>query len=288
MKLPAGQMSRIGAFRLLLHRFAFLTLVMVAFGLMLLGKADTLLVDRLRAMVGDILAPFLDLLSRPAANIAALVENVHDLVAMRAENVRLREENASILQCEGVAQQLNVENQALRGLLKMVPGPSISFISARVIAITEGPFVRSALLNAGNRDGVRKGQAVMTGEGLAGRVDRVGNRSASILLLTDINSRIPVVVMPSRDRALLVSNRGRLQLIYVMGDGPVTVGNPVVTAEEAHAFPPDLPVGTVVRTEDSFIEVQPFVQPATLEYVRLVDYGLKGVLQDSSETGVVQ
>lgn len=281
MKPPAGQMSRIGAFRSLLHRFTFLTLVMAAFGLMLLGKADTLLVDRLRAAVGDTLMPLLEVLSQPAANIALLVKKVHSLVIMRAENARLYEENARLLHWQEVARRLESENHALRNLLKMVPGPTASFISARVVAVTEGPFVRSALLNAGGRDGVRKGQAAVTGDGLAGRVDRVGSRSASILLLTDTNSRIPVVITPSHNRALLISNKGRLQLIYVMGDGPITPGARVVTAEDAYAFPPDLPVGVVVRTEDSLIEVQPFVHPATLEYVRLVDYGLSGSQRDS-------
>ncbi|KAF0117257.1 MAG: rod shape-determining protein MreC [Rhodospirillaceae bacterium] len=285
MKPTASQMFRIGIFRSLLHRFTFLTLVVVAFGLMLLGKADTLLVDRVRSSVGDTLAPLLDVLSRPAANIAAWVESARSLVATRTENVRLREENKRLLQWQAVARRLEVENQALRHLLKVVPEPSGAFVSARVVAVTEGPFVRTALLNAGHEDGVRKGQAVLTGDGLVGRVDRVGDRSASILLLTDINSRIPVSIVPSRNRALLVSNKGRLQLVYVMGDGPIAPGDRVVTAEDASAFPPDLPVGVVGRMEDSLIEVQPFVQPASLEYVRLVDYGLKGILPDPPERG---
>ena len=285
MKPTASQMFRIGVFRSLLHRFTFLTLIVMAFGLMLLGKADTVLVDRLRGGVGDTLAPLLDILSRPAANMAAWIGNVRSLVATRTENIQLKEENGRLLQWQAVARRLDTENLALRHLLKMVPEPFGSFVSARVIAVTEGPFVRTALLNAGYEDGVRKGQAVLTGDGLAGRVDRVGRRSASILLLIDINSRIPVIVTPSNNRALLISSKGRLRLIYVMGDGPIAPGDRVVSAEDAGAFPPDLPIGVVGRMEDSLIEVHPFVQPATLEYVRLVDYGLKGILPDLPEGG---
>ncbi|VBB69093.1 Rod shape-determining protein MreC [invertebrate metagenome] len=281
--MSKGQASRLGAFRLLLHRFTFLTLIMVAFGLMLLGKADTLLIDRLRAVIGDAFTPLLEVLSRPAANVTLLIENMRHLVMLRAENARLHEENMRLLHWQAVALHLESENHALRDLLKFIPGPTASFISARVIAVTDGPFVRSALLNAGRRDGVRKGQAVVTGAGLAGRVDRVGSLSARILLLTDTNSRIPVIVTPSRNRALLISNKGTLQLIYMIGDGPITPGNRVVTAEDAYAFPPDLPVGIVTHVYDSFIEVHPFVQPATLEYVRLVDYGLSGILPDSPQ-----
>ncbi len=280
MKPPAGHVSRLMAFRLWLHRFTFLTLMMIAFGLMVLGKADTLLVDRLRAGIGDAFTPLLEILSRPAANVAILVENVRHLVRLRAENTRLHEENVRLLHWQAVARHLEGENHALRSLLKVVPGPTASFISARVIAVTDGPFVRAALLNAGRRDGVRKGQAVVTGAGLAGRVDRVGSLSASILLLTDIHSRIPVVVTPSRNRALLIANKGTLQLIYMIGDGPIAPGNRVFTAEDAYAFPPDIPVGVVTHVKDSRIEIQPFVQPSTIEYVSLVDYGLSGILPD--------
>lgn len=258
-----------------------MVLVVAAFGLMLVGKADTLLVERLRTSVADALAPVLDALSRPAATVADLVASVRGLANMRAENAELREHNQRLLQWQSVAQQLDNENKALRSLLNFVPGPNSSYISARVIAETEGAFVRSALINAGTRDGVRKGQAVVTGEGLAGRIEEVGTRSARILLITDINSKIPVIIEPSRAKAILVSNNDKLHLIYLLGGEKVAVGNRVVTAEDANAFPPDLPVGVVSAVDDNDIQVQPFVQASRLEYVRLVDYGLNGILPSS-------
>lgn len=275
--------SHVKVYHLLLHRFILPALATAAFSLMLLSKADVLLVEQLRNTTSDVVAPVLDVLSKVTANIARFIESINYLITIQTECARLHAANAQVLYWRTVADQLGTENETLRHLLKVVPGPTVSFIAARVIAVTEGPFIRSALLNAGSRDGVRKGQAVVAGEGLVGRVERVGRRSSSILLLTDLSSKVPVVIIPSHNRALLVSNKGKLQLIYKMGEGTIAPGDRVVTAEEAHVFPPDLPVGIVIRSDDSFTEVKPFVQLATTEYVRLIDYGLNGILPDSPE-----
>ncbi|MFN3075778.1 MAG: rod shape-determining protein MreC [Alphaproteobacteria bacterium] len=288
MKQTAGQLFRFGTFRLMLQRFALLAMVSVAFGLMLVGRADTLMVEHLRGAVVDAFAPILDLVSRPAATVAELVASVRDLVAMRAENARLREENERLSQWQAAARQLEAENDSLRSLLHFVPSPQASFISARVIAEVHDAFVRDLLINAGERDGVRKGQAVMTGVGLVGRVDEVGTRAARILLITDLNSRIPVVIEPSRARAILVGNGAELpRLMFLAGDAArISPGDRVVTAEDANAFPPDLGVGVVARVvEGKGMYVQPFVDATQVEYVRLVDYGLTGILPTLLEDG---
>ena len=115
-----------------------------------------------------------------------------------------------------IAQRLDAENRQLRTMLHFVPDPRSSFISARVIGDHTGAFVREVLISAGEKSGLRKGQAAMTGDGLAGRVSEVGARSARVLLLTDINSRVPVVVERTRDRAILAGdNSNRPQLLYL-------------------------------------------------------------------------
>ena len=126
MKQHSGALGRLATLKLLAQRFAFLSLVMASFALMLLGKADTLLVERLRLVVEDALAPILDVMSRPAGTIADMVSAVHDLAALRAENVRLRDDNLKLLHWQSVARQLDNENRALRGQLNFIPDPDPS------------------------------------------------------------------------------------------------------------------------------------------------------------------
>lgn len=279
MKQHPGMVGRLATLRLLAQRFAFLTLVLASFALMLLGKADTIVVERLRVLIDDGISPVLQVLSRPASAVASVVNAVHDLAALRAENVRLAEENSRLMHWQTVARELDNENKALRGQLNYAPDPDSAFISARVIGDTGGAFVHSMLINAGSREGVRKGQAVIAGENLIGRIAEVGDRSARILLLTDINSHIPVVIEGSRAKAILSGdNSDRPRLAYLAPNSNPAVGNRVVTSGHGGAFPPGMPVGVIASIQDGIVRVEPFVHRYQLEYVTVVDYGLPGVL----------
>jgi rod shape-determining protein MreC len=263
----------------LAQRFAYMGLVLGAFSLMMLGKVDAVLVDRVRAHVTDAVAPILDALSRPLFVVSSWVDEAEALVRVHEENARLREEKARLLQWQAAARGLESENKALRELLNFVPGPEVSFISARVIADTGGAYVQSLLVNAGARDGVRRGQVVVTGDGLIGRTLGVGHRSARILLITDLNSRIPVLVEPDRARAVLAGdNSERPRLVHLPPGAVVSPGDRVVTSGHGGTFPPGLPVGTVAQVGDGAIAVQPYVDRSRLEYVRIADFGLASTL----------
>ncbi|MBF0248845.1 MAG: rod shape-determining protein MreC [Alphaproteobacteria bacterium] len=265
------------------HRFGYLGLVILAFGLMLMGKADTAMMERVRASVTDAVAPVLDVLSRPMAAMDRLVANVTELSELREENARLREENALLLQWQTAARKLSLENQQLKGLLNFAPGAEPSYIAGRVIADTGGAFVHSVVINAGRRDGVTKGQAVITGEGLVGRVHGVGNLAVRVLLITDLNSRIPVVVETTRARAILAGNNTeRPRLIHLQPGATVRPGDRIVTSGHGGAFPPGIPVGVVAQSTDGAVMVKPYVQRDRLEFVRVVDYGLQGILDSLS------
>jgi len=269
-----------------LQRFAYLGLVVAAFGLMMLGKADVVVVERFRAQVTDTVAPLLDAISRPVATVNDIIAEAREMMDLRAENAQLRKERDRLLQWEAAGRRLEAENQALQRLLNFIPHEARGFISARVIADTGGAFAHSLVLNAGADDEVRRGQAVVSGDGLVGRVVGVGARSSRILLLTDLNSRIPVVTEQSRVRAVLAGNNtSRPVLDHLLPNDMVTVGERVVTSGHGGVFPPGLPVGIIVLVSDSSAVVQPLVATDRLEYVRVIDYGLdQGVLQPQGAT----
>lgn len=286
MKQPTGQISRLGTLKYLAQRFAFLSLIGLTFALMLVGKADTILVERARTAVTDAVTPILRVMAEPAAAMSQFVANIQELSAIRSENTELREANARLLQWQAVAQKLENENRQLRGLLGTVTEPEARAISARVVADSGGAFAQSILITAGGRDGVAKGQAVVTGEGLVGRVTHSGYRSARILLITDINSRIPVRVGEAGDRAILAGdNSSRPRLIYLGVKSAVAPGDRIVTSGDAGAFPPGLPVGRVVVADEAVAVIEPFVSRNRLQYVEVLDFGLSGILSDLDQGG---
>jgi rod shape-determining protein MreC len=264
----------------LAHRFAYASLVAAAIALMVLGKIDVLMMDGFRARVTDAVAPVLDALSRPAATVSRAMDRVRDLTRLQVENVRLRQNQTRLVQWQAAARNLEAENKILRDLLNFKSRPEPSFITARVIADTGGAFAHSLILNAGARDGVRKGQAAVTGYGLVGRIAGVGARSARILLITDLNSRIPVVVGENPTRAILAGdNSDRPKLLHLPSGETVAVGDRVVTSGHGGALPPGLAVGIVTQVNENGIRVRPFARRSRLEYVRLLDFGLDGILK---------
>jgi rod shape-determining protein MreC len=278
----------VGAIRVLAHRFAYVGLVLTAGALMMLGKADAVLMERLRVQVNEAVAPILEILSQPIDAVARVAEQVQSWIALHDENERLYRDRERLLQWQTVARHLEAENATLRQLLKFVPEPDARFVTARVIADSGGAFAHSLLLSAGASSGVGKGQAVVTGEGLVGRIAGVGDGAARVLLITDLNSRIPVLVGSDRTRAILAGdNSNRPKLLYLKPDAVIAEGDQVVTSGHAGAFPPGLAIGAVASVSDGEIRVTPFVERSRLEYVRVVDYGLTGILKEPMRGGAL-
>ena len=266
--------------RSLWHRFAFSALVFGAFAIMLLGKADVVIVERIKVAVTDATVPILEVLSEPAGSVARAIEAVREFRDLHGELEILKQENERLRQWRHVATGLEAENQALRRLNHFVPPPVSRFISGRVITNSGGPFVRSILVNVGRKQGVRRGLAAMSGTGLAGVVVEVGDLYARVLLVTDLNSQIPVVVQTTRDPGVLSGdNSNRPHLLFLPQNAHVSTGDPVVTSGEGGVLPAGLPVGVITAISDAGVRVKPVVDWDRLEYIRLLDYRLDGVVK---------
>jgi len=275
VKLERRSLSRLAVpLKALVDRFAFGTLIVVSVVLLVVSKADIRLIEAVESRVGDLLAPALDLVAQPIEASRRLARSVGELVALRAENAELREQNARLLEWQSAARQLAVENASLRQLLHGVPEdqhPTV--VTARVVADSGGPFVQTVLVNAGTEQGVAKGMAAVNERGLVGRVIEVGRRSARVLLLTDFNSRIPVMVEPSRDQAILAGdNSSQPGLVFLPLNPRLSVGDRVVTSGRGGVLPPGLAVGVVSAIGEQKVTVAPLVDWNRLAYLRLLDY----------------
>jgi len=261
--------------RAAMQRVALPLLVLLSATMVILGKADQVMFESLRVSVTDTASPALDVLSRPLAALGHLTDRARDFVAVYQDNHRLVEENERLLNWQQAALNLASENARLRELLKLTPEPAATFITARVIANSGGAYVRSLMVHAGSENGVERGQAAVTGEGLVGRVSEVGSRAARVLLVTDLNSRVPVIVEGSQQRALLTGdNSERPCLRYLDAGAEIKVGDRVVTSGQGGVFPPGLPVGVVASLDGESPRVEPYVELSQVEYLRIVDYGL--------------
>jgi rod shape-determining protein MreC len=255
------------------QRFILVSLVIAGFAFMLLGKSDVVLVERMRATIADVAAPVLDAATHPVDAFSRGLTNIQELFALRSENARLRREVARLRAWHATAQALAAENKSFRSMLNYKGPPRDSFITSRVIADGRGPFVKSILVNAGTRDGTAKGQAATAFGRLVGRVTLAGARSSRVLLLTDLNSRIPVIVADTRTRAILVGDNSPLpRLGFLPEKAGLKEGQRVVTSGHGGVLPPGVPVGRIVAGADGTYRVQPLVDLDRLEYLQIIRF----------------
>ncbi|MGH7043075.1 MAG: rod shape-determining protein MreC, partial [Acetobacteraceae bacterium] len=252
-------------------------LFVVSFGVVLLGRLDFMVAERARIALADALAPVYATLAGPLDDVRAGVAQITGLIALNADNARLQAENTRLRHWQAVALTLAARNRALQAALHWVPSPAPKFVTARVVADAGGVYARAVLLATGPNHFVRKGQIALADGSLVGRVTDVGSRSARVLLLTDRNSRVPVMLEGSHTRAILIGTNGARPRLVFWSDAAPREGEQVVTAGVAGAFPPDLPVGTVRYTSAHIPEVVPDAELGRLDMVEIVAGGSSGV-----------
>ena len=268
-------------FRQLAKKFAIVILFIATFILMLLNKTDVMVIEKTTSMATEVTAPVMDALLVPARSLAKGYDYFRELKDIYEENRRLREENRQFLLVSDRARALDIENKILANLLNYTPPPDSRFITSRVIAEEGDGFSHSVIVYTGKENRPQKGQVAMGENGLVGRVDRVGPNYAKILLVTDINSKIPVMVERTRVRGILSGdNTMTPKMVFIPLFAELTVGDRIVTSGVAGIFPPGLPVGKISSIEKNSVKIKLFNDLDKLEYVKIVDYGLIDKTED--------
>lgn len=243
----------------------------LTFGLILLSKAEILLVERARNAVADAMTPVLSVMSLPVQSGRNAIVDLAQMLTVHERNRQLAEDNLRLAEWQVLARHLQSENARLRAELGHVDEVPRRFVTARVVADASGAFARSLLINAGAAQAIDRDQPVVAGGALVGRVAGVGSRSARVLLLTDLNSHIPVIVGEAGERGILAGNNSAtLELGYLPAGTQTAPGDRVVTSGHGGVFPPGLAVGVVTRVEDGLAVVDPLVDFATLTHVRIL------------------
>jgi rod shape-determining protein MreC len=267
--------------RLITTRITPVVLILLCLTMIAFHKIDTQPIEKMQAAVGDVMAPALSAISRPFSSAIDSIDGMTSIRALKAENIRLTEENEKLQKWYEQALRLQAENKSFRELLNVRAEPDIRTVTARIVSDPGGAFVKSVLLAVGKKDGVHKGNAVMSGNGLVGRVTEAGARSARVLLLTDLNSRIPVVIQNTRTKAILAGkNTELLKLERLPIDSGVTVGQRIVTSGDGGLLPADIPVGIIVSADADGVMVKPLADTARATYVQVIDFGMDPSLEN--------
>ena len=220
----------------------------------------------------------LQIASQGTANwITSLQENYDTLAGFRSENERLRKRIQSLEVERQKLLEAQATNLRLKQLLDFRSHLSGAAVTASIIANSASSWFQSCLLDKGSADGVRKGMAVVTPLGVVGQVVAVTPRTAKVLLLTDPNSGIDVLVQRTRARGIVSGSLDNGTVLkYVKRSEDIQEGDRLITSGIDGVFPKGLMVGAVIKVHKQhlglfqFVEVLPAVQSSRVEEVLVV------------------
>ncbi|MCW5771622.1 MAG: rod shape-determining protein MreC [Rhodospirillaceae bacterium] len=284
MGTRARPFSRIWHVRLWLQRFAFVLLLAASLGLLALGRIEAPWAFHLRAGLLDAIAPVAHALSLPGRAVAEWFASAKNTAELQHQNAELKAEVEALKLRLTAMDELVRENREFRRLLGVQLPDEGKHIAARVIADPGGPYVRSVLIRAGSREGVRKGRAVVTAQGLVGRVTEVGEFTSRVMLITDVNARTAVLIGSGGERAIMTGANADLpRLLHVSRTASIAVGDRVVSSGHDGILPPGIPIGEVVAVQPGTVRIRPFVDTQNLSFVRVVDHDMPGLLPSPGE-----
>ncbi|MBM4297196.1 MAG: rod shape-determining protein MreC, partial [Deltaproteobacteria bacterium] len=232
------------------------------------------------AMLMWVIRP-LQIVAQGTANwLIGVQENYVTLSGYQTENERLRKriqalevERQRLLEAEATNRKL----QQLLDFRAQLPGKPVT---ASIISNSASSWFQGCILDKGSADGVQKDMAVVTPLGVVGKVVSVTGRSAKVILLTDANSGIDVMVQRTRSRGIVSGSLDNgMVLKYMKRSEDVQVGDRLITSGLDGVFPKGMLAGTVIKVNKQSlglfqtIEVQPAVQLAWVEEVLVVGAG---------------
>ncbi|HEY3638784.1 MAG TPA: rod shape-determining protein MreC [Rhizomicrobium sp.] len=218
----------------------------LALVLVLLGRVQPTLFDRIRAFASDRAAPVLEVVRVPFHAVGEWVGGLGNVFSVYQENLRLKQENARLRQWQNAALVLDQRLKRYRLLLNAVPDPELASVTAHVIGRASRPFLDTMILDAGRREHIKPGAAVVDDRGMIGRIFLAGDHTSWVILLTDLNSRIPVSIQPGNVQAIMAGDNSAAPVLEGSAQGVyLHEGQQIVTSGDGALLPAGLLIGKV-------------------------------------------
>ena len=251
------------------QRFSLFALIIFSIILIYIETIEAKPLDYLRSFIKDTIYRGSVVVSFPSKGFKSVFSNIENHMNLFDENIKLKEENAQLKEKIYDPGFLIFENKQLRQLLDEQVTSSANFVSARVILDKQSPYLNSFIINSGSNKEIKNGMAVLDGKYFIGRIVDVNFFSSRVLLVTDLNSKIPVLIEPSGYHAIL-SGRGTNEptLEYLPKNHKVQSGDKVYTSGKEGIFAPGIPIGKV-KVDDEKIFTSLFSDISQIMFINI-------------------
>lgn len=232
-------------------------------------KHDNPLFNTIRSEALEIIAPIMTKASQAIYFVDDFLNNSKNLFVTFEENKKLKERNDFLEYYFYKYKQISEENSELRKELNSTKELVYPFATAQVIARSNNYLHQEIIINAGNRNGIKKWQMVLFHNNLIGRVISVEANTASVLLITDHNSRIPVMGLNSKVKCIATGQVTNDLICGYLGDDKPLENELVVTRYDNPLIIPNIIIGTIFQKEGNFY-IKPNVDISKIEFVQIL------------------
>ena len=253
------------------QRFSLVALLVFSIGLIILAKINFAPINYLRIGINEIVYRTSFVASIPEKYIGYSIKAIQKHLRIYKDFNLIEEELKKIKVEKYKSVFLETENKRLKKILDDITYFSAETI-AKVLIDKQSPFLRSIIINKGSNNGLKKGMAVLSDQYLIGKIVEVNFSTSRVLLLSDLNSRIPVSIEPGGIQSILTGNGKMSGIIqYTKKDALINEESVVFTSGTGDLLKPGIPIGKI-RSDKNLEKVDFFSDFSQLRYIKIVSY----------------
>ena len=238
--------------------------------LIFLETIETKPLDRIRAFIKDTIFRGSLVASYPTKTFSSTYGFFERHINLYSEYNELIEENNKLKNNISKSDFLELENSQLRKLIEEQVSSPTNLVSARVMLDKQSPYLNSFVINIGSNKNIKNGMTVLSGKYFIGRIVDVNYFSSRVLLVSDLNSKIPIITEPSGSHAIL-SGHGKNEptLEYLPEKHDIQNGDKIYTSGKEGIFNPGTPIGEA-KVEKDQVTVSLFSNLDQITFVNVV------------------
>ena len=253
------------------QRFSLFALLFSSIFLIVLGKFNFTAINYLKITINEVVYRTSFVASIPEKYITYSYRAIEEHIKLYKDYNFQKEELEKLKSEKYEVKFLEAENKRLKKVLNDI-NYSSELVIAKVIIDKKSPFLRSIIINKGSKNNIKKGMAVLSDSYLIGKVVEVNYMTSRVLLLSDLNSKIPVTIEPGSIQSILSGdgeNSGNIQ--YTKDNLPIADGSIIYTSGTGGLLKSGIPIGKIEQNENQN-SVNFFIDFSQLRYVKVSSY----------------
>lgn len=251
------------------QKFSLFALVVFSIVLISIETIDVKPFDYFRSFIKDTIYRGSLVVSAPSKAFDNFTDYINKHLNLYSNYNELQKENNKLKNNISKSDFLELENAQLRKLIEEQVSSSSDLLSARVMIDKQSPYLNSFIINIGSNKNIKNGMAVLDGKNFVGRIVDVNFFSSRVLLVSDLNSKIPVIIEPSGHHAILSGHGTNKPILeYLPENYTIQDGDKVYTSGKEGIFSPGIPIGEI-KIEKDVVKTSLFSDLSQITFVNI-------------------